>query len=212
MADRETGGSVTQAGEGQAFLTYDTIATEAGVHRGTAIKAVKALLEAGHIKAAEQSNGRVANTYSMATAGIQATLFGGAPEMPPEKKRGRRRNVQAKPKLDPAPSAARMPPERIMRAFYRSQSIGEQVGRLIDAGRALGVELDAGRLGAALKKGNKSEIAERLGIALFKNVEVPEDFALKNLNGRANAQTRRSDRRTAGTASDDAERIKTGDY
>ena len=84
---------------------------------------------------------------------------------------------------------------------------------MIELGRALGVEFNAGPLGRALKGGNAAEIAERIGVALFKNVELPLDFALKNLNGRGqHEKTRRADRHQAGTASDDAERIKKGNY
>ena len=197
--------------DGEAFLTYDTIARESGIHRATAIRAVGALLERGYVVAAAQSSGRVANTYTMTGGGaLQPTLFAGAPEAPPEPKR--RRRVKRRVKDAPNNSEHKSPPDRLLAAFYAAGKVNEQVAAMIDIGRALGVQLDAGRLGAALKSGSKSELAERLGLALFKNVEVPEDFALKNLNGASNAKTRRAGRRAAGTASDDASRISSGDF
>lgn len=200
--------------DGEAFLTYDTIARESGVHRGTAIRAVGALLEHGYVVAAAQSNGRIANTYTMTGDGaMQPTLFGGAPEAVPEPKRRRRRRVKPAVKNALNNSEHKRPVHRLLAAFYAAGKVNEQVGAMIDIGRALGVELDAGRLGAALKSGSKAEVAERLGLALFKNVEIPEDFALKNLNGRRGYEkTRRAGRRAAGTASDDASRISSGDF
>jgi hypothetical protein len=192
--------------DGTAFLTYETIATETGVSKATAIRAVKALTASGLIVVA-QTSGRVANTYTMSTDELQPTLFGGAPEVPPEKKRGRRKS-----RGTPAAKGG-IPSQKPIAAFYEAQAVNEQVARLVDAGRALGVEMNGGRIAAMLKRGDKATVAERIGVALFKNVAVPEDFAAKNLNGRGSHETtRRADRRKAGTASDDAERLKRGDY
>ncbi len=190
--------------DGAAFLTYGTIAAEIGVSRTSAIRAIKALAASGLI-VSRQTSGRTANTYTMNIDATQPTLFGGEP--PPEKPRGERKG-RGTPAAKGGP-----PPEKPIAEFYKAQAVNEQVARLVDAGRALGVEMNGGKIAGMLRHGNKSEVAERIGVALFKNVAVPEDFAAKNLNGRgSNEKARRADRRSPGTASDDAERIREGKF
>ena len=194
--------------EGVAFLAYDTIGSEAGIHRATAIRVVAQLIERGYVTAGAQTNGRVANTYSVTgDDAMQKSLFGDTHATPPKPKRRRKQPIHS------SRETGKPPPQRLLAAFYAASKVHEQVGAMIDIGRALGVELDAGRLGRALKAGSKSEVAERLGLALFKNVEIPEGFALKNLNGRSSyAKARRPGRRAEGTASDDEARVRSGDF
>ena len=138
--------------DGSCFLTFDTIANEAGCVRSTAIRSVRSLKDDGYITAVG-ARGRKAKTYRI-TGAIQPSMFETQAPKPGE-------SWQAKATRSEPRKQKTVDDE--LRAFLKHDAnMGQQIAALVRAGRTFGLEFDGDTLSGVLKRQTRTAVAHAM--------------------------------------------------
>ena len=150
--------------DGSCFLTYETIASEAGCVRSTAIRSVRSLKDDGYITAVG-ATGRSAKTYRI-TGAIQPSMFDTPTPKPGEPWQAKA--TRSDEKVTEAQRAAREPRKQKtvddeLRAFLKHDAnMGQQIAALVRAGKLIGLTIEGDTLSGVLKRQTKTAVAHAM--------------------------------------------------